>query len=286
MIIPALPIGHFGELAVTWVTAHCALIINVFGNTVTALDSGVLTTLTAIPAVAAIVIIAMLAWYSAGTGLAVFAALGLFLVTNQGLWLATMKTLALVLTATCLSLLVAIPLGIAMTESRTLRAGATPILDFLQTMPRFVYLIPAVSILGIDVAPAVFATMTLAVIPPTRMTALGISAVDPETIEAAKSMGCSRMQLLLKVKLPLAIPAIMLGVNQCLMMSLSMVIIASLIGASGLGDEILMAIAVLDPGRGVVAGLAVLILAITLDRMTRGWVSRARSFGRLGQYRK
>jgi len=131
-----------------------------------------------------------------------------------------------------------------------------------------------VMILGIDVAPAVFATFTLAVVPPIRITAVGIAEVDRKLVEAGEAMGCSRWQLLGKIKFPLALPAIMLGVNQCLMMALSMVIIASLIGAAGLGDEILRAIAQLDAGRGIMAGLAVFVLAVVLDRITRGWADR------------
>ncbi len=274
MNIPSLPLGRFGEAAVHWITLHWAPAITAFGTGVTALNAGIVWLLTVVPPLASIAGFTVMSWSAAGRRLALFAAVGLLLVWNQGLWISTMKTLGLVLTATILSLVVAIPLGIVMAESRSLRSALTPALDFLQTMPRFVYLIPAVIILGIDVAPAVFATMTLAIVPPARLTAIGIAAIERETIEAAESMGCSRWQLLAKVKLPLALPAIMLGVNQCMMMALSMVIIASLIGASGLGDEILMAIALLDSGRGVIAGFAVLVLAIMLDRTTKGWAGK------------
>jgi ABC-type proline/glycine betaine transport system permease subunit len=274
MDIPSLPLGRFGESAVHWITLHWAPAITAFGAGVTSLNAGIVGLLSVLPPLVSIAGFTVMSWSAAGRRLALFIALGLLLVWNQGLWISTMKTLGLVLTATILSLVVAIPLGIVMAESRALRSVLTPALDFLQTMPRFVYLIPAVIILGLDVAPAVFATMTLAIVPPTRLTAVGIAAIERETIEAAESMGCSRWQLLAKVKLPLALPAIMLGVNQCMMMALSMVIIASLIGAAGLGDEILTAIALLDPGRGVIAGFAVLVLAIMLDRMTKGWADK------------
>jgi glycine betaine/proline transport system permease protein len=277
MNIPALPLGQLGEAAVGWIVVHWAPVIVGFGAGVTGFNHGIVWLLSAVPPLAGVAAVALMAWRAAGWRLAIFAALGLLVVWNQGLWIATTKTLALVLTATILSLALAVPLGIAMSESRSLRTGLAPFLDFLQTMPRFVYLIPAVIILGIDVAPAVLATMTLAVVPPTRLTAVGVASVDREIVEAAASMGCSRWQLLAKVKLPLALPSIMLGVNQCMMMALSMVIIASLIGASGLGDEILMAIALLDAGRGVIAGFAVLVLAIVLDRTTKGWADRLQS---------
>jgi glycine betaine/proline transport system permease protein len=274
MNIPSLPLGRFGEAVVQWITLHWAPGITAFGTSVTALNAGIVWLLSAMPPLVSIFAFTVMAWSAAGRRLALFTAMGFLLIWNQGLWIATVKTLGLVLTATILSLVLAIPLGIMMAESRSVRRVLAPALDFLQTMPRFVYLIPAVIILGIDVAPAVFATITLAVVPPTRLTAVGIATIERETIEAAESMGCTRWQLLAKVKLPLALPAIMLGVNQCMMMALSMVIIASLIGASGLGDEILMAIALLDPGRGVIAGFAVLVLAIVLDRTTKGWAGK------------
>jgi ABC-type proline/glycine betaine transport system permease subunit len=274
MEIPKLPLGRAGEAGVHWMTRHFSPVIEGFAAAVTALDGALLWILTVVPAPGWIVLFVVLAWHAAGRGTAVFAAAGLLLVWNQGLWLAMLKTLALVLTATLLSLIVAIPVGIAIAENRPLRTAVTPLLDFLQTMPRFVYLIPAVIILGIDVAPAVFATFTLAVVPPIRITAVGIAEVDRKLVEAGEAMGCSRWQLLAKVKFPLALPAIMLGVNQCLMMALSMVIIASLIGAAGLGDEILRAIAQLDAGQGIMAGFAVFVLAVVLDRITRGWADR------------
>jgi glycine betaine/proline transport system permease protein len=274
MDIPKLPLGRLGEAGIHWITLHLSSVIEDFGTAVTALYSGLLWGLTLIPAPGWIAAATALAWHAAGRGTAVFAAAGLLIVWNQGLWPATEETLALVLTATLLSLVIAIPVGIAIAENRPLRAAVAPALDFLQTMPRFVYLIPAVIILGIDVAPAVFATLTLAVVPPIRITAVGIAEVDRQLVEAGEAMGCSRWQLLGKVKLPLALPAIMLGINQCLMMSLSMVIIASLIGAAGLGDEILRAIAQLDAGKGIMTGLAVFTLAIVLDRITRGWAER------------
>jgi glycine betaine/proline transport system permease protein len=274
MNIPSLPLGRFGEAVVQWIALHWAPGITAFGTSVTALNAGIVWLLSVMPPLVSIFAFTVMAWSAAGRRLALFTAMGFLLIWNQGLWIATVKTLGLVLTATILSLVLAIPLGIMMAESRSVRRVLAPALDFLQTMPRFVYLIPAVIILGIDVAPAVFATITLAVVPPTRLTAVGIATIERETIEAAESMGCTRWQLLAKVKLPLALPAIMLGVNQCMMMALSMVIIASLIGASGLGDEILMAIALLDPGRGVIAGFAVLVLAIVLDRTTKGWAGK------------
>lgn len=283
MEIPKLPVGDWGAQAIAWITANLAFLTNGFGSLVTALDLTFGWLLGLLPAPAFAILLAIVAWRSAGRAIAVFTAIGLLLIWDQGLWPATIETLALVLTATLISLVIGIPVGILIAENEIVGRLADPILSFLQTMPRFVYLIPAVIILGIDVAPAVLATITLAVVPPIRITATGLSAVDPRMIEAADAMGCSPLQLLFKVKLPLALPAIMLGVNQCIMMVLSMVVIASLIGAAGLGDQILQAIAVLDSGKGIIAGFAVFVLAVVLDRITRGFGSLLPQAARLRQ---
>jgi glycine betaine/proline transport system permease protein len=200
----------------------------------------------------------------------------LTLLWNLRLWEPTLITVSLVSTATLLSLAIGIPAGIVMAEMRGAAVVLTPILDFLQTMPRFVYLIPGVIIFGIDTVPGIFATMTLAVPPPVRLTALGIEQIDRHLIEAGEAFGCSRWQLLRKVKLPLAFPSILLGINQCLMMSLSMVVIAAMIGAGGLGADILTAISRLDAGQGFEAGLGVVVVAILGDRLTKGVLARRR----------
>jgi ABC-type proline/glycine betaine transport system permease subunit len=269
MDVPKLPIGDAGAQAFDFVAAHFTWLFDAFKVTVTALDAAFSGTLLFIPAAVWIVAIAALCWRLVGLRLALFALLSLLLLLNQGLWEQTMVTLSLVLTSTLIALAIALPLGILMAESRLLRAALGPLLDFIQTMPRFVYLIPAVVLLGIDVPPAVFATLTLAVVPPIRVIATGLDQVDPHMIEAARAYGATRFQILRKVKIPLAIAAIMLGVNQCIMMSLSMVVIASLIGAAGLGSEILNALSSLDAGRGVVASIGIFVLAVLLDRITR-----------------
>ena len=213
MDLPRIPVGKIGEAAVGWITLHLAPLIHVFDWLVTGLNGALLWLFGIAPPLAWIVAITFAAWHAAGRGTALFAFLGLLAIWNQGLWVATITTLSLVLTSTMLALVIAFPIGIAIAESRSVRAGLTPALDFVQTMPRFVYLIPAVIVLGIDVVPAVFATLTLAIVPPIRMTALGIAEVDRSLVEAGTAMGCSPWQLLAKVKLPLAVPAMMLGVN-------------------------------------------------------------------------
>lgn len=273
-MIEKIPIGAAGEQVIAFIIVHLKPLVVAFIGLVLFVNGLFTALFQALPPPVWIAAIALVAWRFAGRGIAVFGLLGLGLLWNQGLWGPTIQTVSLVLTATLMSLAVALPLGIAMAESRIVNGVLTPILDFLQTMPRFVYLIPAVAVLGLDVAPSVFATMTLAVPPPTRLTALGIGQVDPRIVEAARAFGSTRWQLLTKVKLPLAFSAIMLGVNQCLMMSLSMVVIASLIGAGGLGGEILKAITDLRAGRGFVSGLGVVVLAILIDRITKGFAAR------------
>lgn len=273
-VIDKIPIGTAGEQFVAFAVNNLKPLVIAFSAVALSLNAAFFWLFQLLPPLLWIIVVGLAAWRFAGRGIAVFGLLGLGLLWNQALWGATLQTVSLVLTATLMSLVVALPLGIAMAESRLVGNVLTPVLDFLQTMPRFVYLIPAVAILGLDVVPSVFATMTLAVPPPTRMTALGIAQVNRQVVEAAEAFGSSRWQLLAKIKLPLAFSAIVLGVNQCLMMSLSMVVIASLIGAGGLGNEILRAISELKAGRGVVAGLGIVVLAILIDRITKGMASR------------
>jgi glycine betaine/proline transport system permease protein len=274
MGIPKLPIGPVGEQIFDVLTAQLGWLFHAFSTVVIAIDSFCRFALLAPAAILWIILIAALCWYLLGIRFALFALLSLLLLVNQALWAPTMITLSLVLTSTLIALIIALPLGVLMAESRTVHALLEPTLDFIQTMPRFVYLIPAVILLGIDIPPAVFATLTLAVAPPIRAIATGLAQVDERLVEAARAYGATRTQLLVKVKLPLAIAPIMLGVNQCIMMSLSMVVIASLIGASGLGTEILQALSSLDAGQGFVASFGIFVLAVLLDRLTRAAAER------------
>jgi ABC-type proline/glycine betaine transport system permease subunit len=201
--------------------------------------------------------------------LAVLSALGLIFILVMNLWDAAMVTLSLVLTATIVALAIGIPLGTLIAESRRVNAFMEPILDFMQTMPPFVLLVPAVFFFGVGTVPGIVATIFFAMPLPIRLTAHGLRMVEPEVVEAGEAFGANRLTILFLVKLPLAFRSIMAGVNQCIMMSLSMVIIASMIGAGGLGDEIIRSISRLQVGRGVEAGLAVVILAILIDRFSK-----------------
>ncbi len=209
--------------------------------------------------------------------LALAAAAGLFAIGVVGLWDNAMQTLAIMTVAILLCVAFGLPLGIAMSQSRRVRAAMLPILDVMQTLPVFVYLIPVIMLLGIGKVPAMLATVIYAVVPLVRLTDLGIRLVDRETVEAASSFGASRGQALVKVQLPLALPAILQGLNQTIMMALSMVVIASMIGARGLGEEVLLGIQRLDIGQGLLAGLAVVVLAIVLDRVSQAGGARLRA---------
>ncbi len=194
---------------------------------------------------------------------------GLAFILTMNLWAAAMVTLSLVLTAAVIALAIGIPIGTLIAESRRANAVVEPFLDFMQTMPPFVLLVPAVFFFGVGTVPGIVATIFFAMPLPIRLTAHGLKMVEPEMIEAGEAFGAGRLPILFLIKLPLAFRSIMAGVNQCVMMSLSMVIIASMIGAGGLGDEIIRAISRLQVGRGVEAGLAVVILAILIDRFSK-----------------
>ncbi len=274
MTMHKLPIGPVGAWIFDVLTARLGWLFHAFSSAVIAIDAGFRFVLLTPPSFLWVAVIVALCWYLLGIRFAAFALASLLLLVNQALWTPTMITLSLVLTSTLIALIIAFPLGVLMAESRTVHALLEPALDFVQTMPRFVYLIPAVILLGIDIPPAVFATLTLAVAPPIRAIATGLGQVDEHLVEAARAYGATRAQLLVKVKLPLAIAPVMLGINQCIMMSLSMVVIASLIGASGLGSEILQALSSLDAGQGFVASFGIFVLAVLLDRMTRAAAER------------
>ena len=217
-----------------------------------------------------ITVSALAAWRVSGYRIAITTIIGLLFIGVFELWPEAMLTMTVVSTATFLSIATAIPVGITMAKSDRMEGMIRPVLDLMQTMPSFVYLIPAIYFLGIGLVPAVMATMVYAVPPAIRLTNLGIRLVSPELIEAARAFGTTPMQLLLKIQLPLARPTIMAGVNQTIMMALAMVVVAALVGAGGLGAEVYAGIQQLEFGRGLNGGLAIVVLAVILDRVTQG----------------
>jgi len=225
-----------------------------------------------------LVVAGAIAWHATRRmGVAGFFVLLLYAIGCFGLWDKLMETLALMLVATVLSIAIGVPAGIVCSQSSMLRRILLPVLDVMQTLPSFVYLIPVLMLFGLGKVPAIFATVIYALPPLIRLTDLGIRHVDGDVIEAARAFGTTRWQLLVGVQLPLARPSIMAGINQTTMMSLSMVVIASMIGSRGLGEDVLAGIQTLDVGKGMQAGIAIVILAIVIDRVSQGYGQERRA---------
>ncbi len=216
----------------------------------------------------------LLAWRVVSARFGVVAVLFLGFMSVMGLIDLLMLTLAITLTSTLLCVAVGLPLGIIAAKSDRFEGMLRPILDGMQTMPSFVYLIPALMLFGLGMTPAVMATLIYAIPPIIRLTNLGIRQVDASVVEAGKSFGATPWQLLLKVQMPLALPTILAGMNQTIMMALAMVVLASMIGASGLGVEVLNGLARVQPGRGFIAGISIVFTAIILDRVSQGFAKR------------
>jgi len=220
------------------------------------------------PALVIIAIIVVLAFLVRGWKFALGTALGLSLIVGVNQWEAAMETLALVLVASIIAIVISVPLGVLGARNQTASNILKPTLDFLQTMPAFVYLVPALLLFRVGVVPGIVATIIFALAPGVRFTELGIRGVDREVVEAGQAFGASPWRILRQIQLPLAMPTIMAGINQVIMLSLSMVVVAGLVGAGGLGSQIVRALASIDVGLGVEAGVAVVIIAIILDRLT------------------
>jgi len=264
-----LKIGKTIEVIINWLTVHLSGVFEAITTGLTGIISAFDAILLFLPALVMVVLFAALAWWIAGRGVGIFSLIGLWLVYNMGFWDETMVTLSLVVTSGLVALVIGIPVGIWASRSRTVESVVRPILDFMQTMPAFVYLIPAVLFFQLGKVPGVVATVIFSTPPAVRLTNLGIRQVHEEVVEAAQSFGSTDRQLLFKVQIPLALPTILAGVNQTIMLALSMVVIAAMIGAGGLGQEILKGITQLKIGLGFESGIAVVILAIFLDRITQ-----------------
>ena len=224
-----------------------------------------------LPWITVIVAVGLLSWVTVTWKLALFSVASLLAVGLVGLWDSAMETVALIVVAVVFSIAIAIPVGISAARSNLADSLLRPFLDGMQTMPAFVYLVPGIMLFGIGNVPAIFATVIYAIPPAIRLTNLGIRQVTPEILEAAESFGTTRRQLLLKVQIPMAIPTIMAGVNQTIMMALAMVVVASLVGAGGLGEDVLRALSRFKPGEAVLGGLSIVALAIIVDRITQAW---------------
>ncbi len=267
-------IGGTFEAIVDWLTANMAWLFDIISGVVNAVLDASRWVLGFPPSIVIIVVFSAIAWYLAGLGVGIFTFVGFGLIWYMGLWSLTVSTLALVITSVVIALLVGIPLGIWASKSDSVWNVTRPILDFMQTLPAFVYLIPAVLFFRLGPVPGVVATLVFSLPPAVRLTNLGIRQVPKEIKEAALSFGSTGGQMLLKAELPVALPTLMAGVNQTIMLALSMVVIAGMIGAGGLGNEVLRGITQLRIDVGFEGGIAIVILAIFLDRVTQALGTR------------
>ncbi|MCD4820847.1 MAG: proline/glycine betaine ABC transporter permease [Methanococcoides sp.] len=271
MVIPKIPIGEGVEKVVNWIEDDFGILLDIFSDVTDYIISGLNDTLLLFPPIVFALIIGIAAYFIGRKDLklAIGSTVGLLLIENMGLWVLSMETISLVLTSASLALIIAIPLGIISAKNEFAYHVIKPLLDLMQTMPSFVYLIPAVIFFGLGNVPGLVATIVFAMPPAIRLTTLGIQQVPKELTEVADAFGSTPWQKLTKVELPTALPSIMAGVNQCIMLSLSMVVIAAMIGARGLGYQVLIGIQRVDIGQGFEAGLGIVIIAIILDRFTQ-----------------
>ncbi|MFB2550595.1 choline ABC transporter permease subunit [Ensifer soli] len=265
-----VPIGWAAKAFVDMLTTNFSLFFDWLSGVLAGVVSALLFILQTPPALVVVAIVTVLSWWlRRSVGVTLFTCLGLLLIINQGYWKETTETLALVLAASAVSMAIGIPLGIAAARRAWVYAFMRPVLDLMQTIPTFVYLIPALILFGLGMVPGLIATVIFAIPAPIRLTRLGIISTPPALVEAAESFGATPMQVLKKVELPFAMPQIMAGLTQTIMLSLSMVVIAALVGASGLGVPVLRALNTVNVAKGFEAGLCIVILAIILDRLFR-----------------
>ena len=262
-----IPVGDWANDVVTWLLAHVGWLFDFITSFLKVPIDGTVYYLLLVPPLVFILAVALIIfaiqrdrWLFLGT------ILGMVFILNQGLWKPMIETLVLILYATFFCLLIGIPIGIAAARRPWIYRSLSPLLDMMQTIPTFVYLVPMLFLFGLGAVPGIIATVIFALPAPIRLTYLGISQVQPSLVEAGESFGATRWQLLQKVKLPAAMPTIMAGVNQCIMLCLSMVVIAGLVGAGGLGNIVVRALGQARMQLGVEGGLAIVIVAIILDR--------------------
>ena len=275
-LVPEVPIGDFFAAAVDWAKNNLGPLVDTTKHVVEFLTTSLGDLLQAPPSIVMVALFAALGWWLRGWrfGLGTLVAVGL--VSGLPYWDKTMVTLAQVLVASAVALLIAIPIGVLAAENRRVNAVVRPVLDFMQTMPAFVYLIPAVSLYSVGAVPGVLATVVFCMPPGVRLTELGLRQVDREVVEAGEAFGASRWAILGRIKLPLALPTVMAGVNQVIMLALSMVVIAGMVGAGGLGGVIKEAVDRIHIGTGFTAGTAIVVLAIYLDRITEALGARTK----------
>ncbi|PVZ11441.1 MULTISPECIES: choline ABC transporter permease subunit [unclassified Pseudomonas] len=265
-----LPLGEYIASFVDWLTRHGANVFDWIAVTLEGIIHGFTNGLTWFNPYVLVVLFAALAYYiQRKISLTIFVAVSFLLILNLGYWQETMETLAQVSFATLVCVVIGVPLGIIAAHKPWFYTGLRPLLDLMQTVPTFVYLIPTLTLFGLGVVPGLISTVVFAIAAPIRLTYLGICDVPHELMDAGKAFGCSGRQLLTRIELPHAMPSIAAGVTQCIMLSLSMVVIAALVGADGLGKPVVNALNTADIALGFEAGLAIVLLAIMLDRICK-----------------
>ena len=265
-----IPIGDWVEAAVDWLIANAYWVFDAIAAALEVIIEALVWVLQAPNPFVVIAAAGAIAWIvRRSIGFTLFLVLSLLLIANLGYWVETTDTLALVLSSTFVCMVIGVPVGILAARSPRFSTILRPILDLMQTIPTFVYLIPALILFGLGMVPGLIATVIFAIPAPIRLTQLGISSTPKQLVEAGQAFGATRWQLLWKVQIPYALPSIMAGLTQTIMLSLSMVVIAALVGASGLGVPTLRALNQVDIGRGFEVGLAIVLIAILLDRLFR-----------------
>lgn len=266
--VPRIPLGDWVEVVLDWLLATLGTFFTVVRNFLEDSYELLLWALMTPEWWIVTIVLAALGWWLRSWQLALGTVIGFILIVGVNQWENAMSTLALVTIATLIAVIIAIPVGILAAKSQTASKIIRPVMDFMQTMPPMVYLIPALVIFRVGVVPGMVATVIFAMAPGVRFTELGIRGVDPEVVEAGKAFGSTPGKILRQIQLPLALPTIMAGVNQVIMLSLSMVVIAGMVGAGGLGGEVVASLNRINAGLGFESGLAVVILAMYLDRLT------------------
>ena len=269
-----IPLDDWVSQFVEWLVDNYRHIFQVIKWPIEQTLNGFDTGLNAIPPLLVIALIAFAAWRFSGVMLAIFSVITMVLIGMLGLWGDSMTTLAMVLSAVIFCALAGIPLGIIAGRNDRFEAFMRPALDAMQTTPAFVYLVPIVMLFSVGNVAGVLATIIFAIPPIIRLTSLGIRQVHPELVEAAQAFGATNWQVLRRVQVPLAMPTILAGLNQTIMMALSMVVIAALIGAGGLGSPVILGLNTLDIGRAVIGGLSIVLMAIVLDRITQSMAKK------------
>ncbi|WP_053384033.1 ABC transporter permease [Leucobacter celer] len=263
-----IPVGEWGEIAFDWFRDTFEWLIDIITIVLRAVTNGLVDGLLAVPFIVLIALFALIGWTIRSWQFAIGTVLAFLLIVSMGFWESAMQTLGLVLIATLIAVAIAVPLGILAAKNDKFSAVIKPVLDFMQTMPAFVYLIPAVLLFSIGFVPGIFATVIFALPPGVRFTELGIRGVDSETVEAGQAFGAAPGKILRGIQLPLAMPTIMAGINQVIMLSLSMAVLAGFVGARGLGMDVVSAVSTQRLALGIEAGLSVVIIAVYLDRVT------------------